>query len=578
MKETGPSGVPEKKGEVVEKITSGDIENTHVPIHLNGLVYLPSPISGPYTFSRIGKIFSRQPWFEELSLSEKDFRSGLEEIENDGDIFIKSDFSGSLPKDEESLHEELGKRLVDLYTYYKISNKGQDPTWFKGLDPETQKFLSFESIWSRHHDFPPVFRFAPMLYAGINCFAIEDVEKYEDLDRTFNLFRLTMIKQFGYKQDPLTAQLEKRQRINSFNHQRYRHVFSVLALANLMGSNLGLSPEDLEILQIAAVTHDYRTPAGGDTTKNFVDPELFDEDLHYNEIFQTEEWKKFVEKYGISKEREDKLYRTVLGEGILGKLLDIADKTTYVSGDADMYLNAPDFQGFFRTGENTGGYDEMDNPGFQAIKSITNADNSVCNIWDSVEIIDGQVVFTNGTKLANFLRLRALMFQNLYWSHYSRFFLETFVGKITRHLWDQGILTKEILLEGNDSTLNSYLQEFIGLNIFLLPDAPKKSEIRSFNNLEEAEEFARSFDSDVTRIAIVDDVQTLPDPATKKFLVRKGGEIIPFNEAFPEQAEEIGKIMEAIKMISVHVLSFDDLKIPESHRAKVKAIFSNSQN
>ena len=565
-----------------ERISSRDIEGLATPLNLNGILYMPRASFDPETYQRIGRKFSDQPWFKALGVEKDDWRSGLEDIEfegiiNDGDIMIESHnyFSslGRMPQDEELFYDELGRRLVDAYVFYKYENNGKSPEWFALLDPATQRTLSFQEIWNRQTDFPPYFRFAPMLYSGVNCFVMENVPMYEELNKVFNLSRLAGIKQFGYKQDPLTTQHEIRMRINSFNHQRYRHVFSVLALANLLGTNAGLSQEDLRLLQIAGVTHDYRTPAGGDTTKIFVDPEIFDEDKHYNEIFETKEWKEFAEKHGITKAQEEKLYRAIQGEGVLGKLLDIADKVAYVCGDVDMYLNAPDHMAFFREGENTGGYDEMGNPGFQAIKSITKSDLEVCSLWDSIEITEDKVIIADSERLARFLKLRALMFRELYMSRYSRFFFEMFVGKVTKHLWDEGILTEEILLATDDGGLNSYLGKFVGLRMFLLPDQPKESSIENFSNVKEAIDFARRFNDTPDRIAMVDDIQVLPDSGTRKFLVRKKGKVLPFNEAFPTEAGEIDEIIDSIRQINVYLLSLNDLKIPQSHRDKVKQIF-----
>lgn len=567
-----------KPEQAPRRITSFDIENLKTPLNINGIRYLPdpSPYPGPYIFENLARRYRNEAWFQTLNLEDKNTKTGLEDIENDGDIVMQSRedlFPHLTPeKDGWAFYDQLWKRLIDYYVAYKVKN-GKEPEWFAGLDVETQRLLSFEEIWNRHEDFPPAYRFPPLYYGGVNAFAMEGRSMFEDLDDVFNLRRLNNIKQFGYKQDPLPIQHHLRFPLNEMHYSRFRHVYSAAAIANLIGTNLGLSPEDMKILLIAATTHDYRTPAGGDTTKNFVDPDLFDEDKHYNEIFETEEWKDFAKKHGITREQEEKLYRTILGEGVLGKLLDISDKVTYVSSDVDLYLNAPYFANVYRKEREAPTFIKKVDPGYEDIKQITEFDGQVGNIWDLVEIVDGEVVISDGKKLADFLRIRAMMFKELYWSHYSRFFYEVFIGRVTRHLWEQGLVSKEDLLKGVDSTLNGKLGVFLGVGPFRMTWEPETSDIRKFGSIQEAENFARTFNDNPEFIAIVDNLQVTPNSATQSFGVRKDGKVMPFNEAFPEEAARIQGIMNSIKSTNVYVLSFEDLRIYPNFRSKLKEIF-----
>ena len=570
--EPKPPSLPQTQEKAEPKIDASTIKGLTKPLFKNGIAYLPSP-GDPNRLRDVGEKYASEKWLQELNLMSSEFAHSLDEIENDGDVlFFTAPFmSAASPSDSSNYYGELGGRLADEYIKYKCTHESGEPPWFDNLNDEAKRLLSFFGVWQRTEKFKPHLRFQPMFYTGISNFAIEDAEKYNNLDSVFRLYRLNSIKQFGYKGDPLTISKESRTKRHE-HHTRYRHVYSVLALANLLGTNAGIPAKDLEILQIAAVTHDYRTPAGGDTTKIFVDPEFFDEDAHYNEIFETEGWKEFAKKYKITPEQQEKLYRTILGEGILGKLLDLADKITYVASDAHMYLSLPSFTPYFEPDMYTRS-SAIQDPGYRAIKEAIDEDPAVADIWGSIEIIDSNPVITNGAKLVRFLKLRALMFRELYMSHYSRFFLETFMGMVTKHMCDKGIITKEILLTENDRGLDRQIEEFIGFDMYMLSTSPQRSTIHHFETIEQAKTFAKGFNQDSDKIAIVDDYKFLPDPATKKFLVQNDGQIVPFNVAFPNEAKEIEKVIQSIAQINVYEISLDDLQIPVGARAKAKEIF-----
>lgn len=407
--------------------------------------------------------------------------------------------------------------MADFYFQYRYKNKGQDPDWFLNLDAETKKVLSFESVMNNEDDFPFHLRFSPLIYAGINHYVIENTAMFEDISRVFHLWRLTYIKQLSLLRDPESA---TRVGADDFFHTRYEHSFDVLAVANLLGTNAQLSKEDLMIFQIAAVSHDFRTPAGGDVTK-LIDPEAFDEDKHYNEIFETEEWKTFAKKYSISKQQA-KLYDTVQGKGVLGELLDVADKLAYVARDTDMYLNKT-MRVFHFNGMVNGVATYDGGSSIQVIKSALESNPLVYSLWDSVEVVNGQVVIANTEKLTDFLKFRALLFKELYYNYSGRFSVYMFAKKVIKHLYDSGQLTPERLLEVGDFDLMMDLDKFLGSPFLLL--AKPEVVIEECENREEA---------------------------LKK---------------------EIDSLMDSPTFVNVYIITLKDLNIPESHRAKVKEIF-----
>lgn len=399
-------------------------------------------------------------------------------------------------------------------------------------------------------------------YAGLNGYYLEGRGMLYDLEIAFKLGRLKDVRQLSFARG-VTFHDGELEFIEGFHHNRYIHSFDVLAIANLIGNNAELSEEDIKILQVAALSHDYLTPAGGDTTKK-VDQTAFDEDAHYGEIFSTKEWETFAKEYGITKEQEEKLRQTVLGEGVLGKLLDLSDKMAYVARDISRYLNHE--VRIERDGE--GG------PGLGKIKSFIRQNSLVCSMWDAVGV-DGDKVFINdASRLEDFLRVRALMWKYLYENFEGGLSISILSERIINYLYKKGDLTKEYLLSVGDSQLEEVLSEFLGVQRFpaLTTKLPHVSE--NFSNLNDAFKFAQKFNNEPGKIVVINDFKIASSPSTKKFLVETKDGIMSFDQARPDAAEEINAVMGTPNMVNVYVVSLSDLEIPKSNWAKVKEAFN----
>ena len=86
----------------------------------------------------------------------------------------------------------------------------------------------------------------------------------------FNMERLRGVAQLARLGDPDNKPL-KTILAETFTHTRLNHSLDVCVLATIVGTNLKLSRAQMNALQLATLTHDIRTPAGGDTTK-MIDP------------------------------------------------------------------------------------------------------------------------------------------------------------------------------------------------------------------------------------------------------------------------------------------------------------------
>jgi hypothetical protein len=151
----------------------------------------------------------------------------------------------------------------------------------------------------------------------------------------FNLSRLSDIRQLAWLTIPVLDEDRKEADYYPMRHEHTRlvHVLDVAALVTALIAKLELSSCEANTLVLAAITHDARTPAGGDTTK-LIDRKFFDEDLHYAELLDGEGVPELLERFNVPRQL---LVETVHGKGVLGRLLDVADKTAYLSRDASIF-------------------------------------------------------------------------------------------------------------------------------------------------------------------------------------------------------------------------------------------------
>jgi hypothetical protein len=160
-------------------------------------------------------------------------------------------------------------------------------------------------------------------FAGFG-YVVRDSEFLSDLAEVFNLYRLWHILQLAFLHDPVGKEDGGSLKGVSyqFPHTRYLHTIDVLAHYALILHRLGIRSRTGIV---AALTHDILTPAGGDTIKQ-IDPDLFDEDANYPLLLKDAGWPMFRDKYGID---ENMLVETILNRGVLGQILDIADKSAF---------------------------------------------------------------------------------------------------------------------------------------------------------------------------------------------------------------------------------------------------------
>ncbi|MFA5935567.1 MAG: hypothetical protein WC787_01800 [Patescibacteria group bacterium] len=321
------------------------------------------------------------------------------------------------------------------------------PSWFRELPSPYRRLAS--RAWATHIiEDPNIVSSFPFTGFGGYTADLDSEGLMGSAYRNFNLARLGHVRQLGWLTVPVFGNEQEHVIPMRFEHNRLSHVLDVAALANVFAHGLDLSDADTATLVLAAATHDARTPAGGDTTK-MLDPAFFDEDAHYSELLDRFDSTALFERFGINRET---LTQTILGKGLLGSLLDIADKIAYVSRDAFWYHQRLG-RGFIESEE-----------GDQIHSLLRTYPEDACATWQSLKIVDGQPVFDDPEPLARFLLLRALLFRALYWHPAARFTEFIVSHVICRHLVATGKIRLADLLEMRDEELDRHVMPYRALD------------------------------------------------------------------------------------------------------------------
>lgn len=438
-------------------------------------------------------------------------------------IFKKARFKKFVPPE---FHEVLTETPEFFYTFLEVEysnylekNHGREPSWVRAIpDVVLGQLRRIKLIQGWKKDAMLVCYYPKFL--GIN-FVVKEYGLTENLMRSTNFSRLSRIRQLGFLHSPLeifSDSLESTQ--DKFNHTRFDHSLLTAAIALLIAYNNQLTQYQRTHLKFAALTHDIMTPAGGDSTK-LIAPKELDEDENYSIFLQTDGCNFLCKRYKLCK---DKLKQIILGQGVLGKILNFSDKIAYVSRDAW-----------------TIAYDSLhfsSNKSHADLKKFLPSLAIGCTFWDSIRIINNQVVITDPDRYFKFLQLRTYLFKNFYFNPFARFREYVLFDLFAKRLYYDGVFDKQKLLEWDDFDLQRMIEEKIGTywsQLFIGWNSEIK--VESFKTLEEAKCAEKEF---INAGFFLTTIEKLPRPKASLYhLVLNEGQILPFEQARPELASII---------------------------------------
>lgn len=356
--------------------------------------------------------------------------------------------------------------------------------------------------------------------------------------RACGLDRLRTIRQVSYIHLPirrLAPEMEFASPV--FLHSRFTHSFDVMAIARRIGEQIGLSDREQTTLTVAALTHDVFTIAGGDAVKD-IHPAEFDEEAAYPRLFLRSEWSSFERTFGLDR---DELVRIVHNKGLLGQLLDWADKIAYVARDLDEYrkLIAPTSPTIIERHAELG---------------VEGGSPEPCAIWKSLERVGDTIACRDPDALAIFLRLRALLFHHIYRGERTQF-MRAFAVRAVRDLLRQGELASSELFDMTDPELNVRIHYHT--NVFCNGAFTTRSFGKPFvylcDNRKEAESIAQRERRKhlLTRVTIAPDGAI--DPRLDMPVVVQDS-VRPFQEVRPQEAMQIANILKYRALFRIYCL------------------------
>lgn len=260
-------------------------------------------------------------------------------------------------------------------------------------------------------------------------FATKHGSIYYDLTTTPKINRLNCISHCGkVSVNPYPLSLE--------NSSVGLHSYYTALMMEYVLDMLGRDQDEINLGVASSFLHDAALPPFADQGK-FASMDDLDEEKNIEYVLDDRDIRRILDKHAIS--RED-VTSCVRGEhGLVGQLLNSRygidlDGISYTMLESSL----------------------TDGPH----RVILGQDPYLLDLFESIQTVDDVPVFTNKERLRKFLMVRAEMFRNFYHSPSNRAF-EAFLGEMFRGLWDKGILTKESLLEMNDSHLENLMKEVV---------------------------------------------------------------------------------------------------------------------
>lgn len=360
-----------------------------------------------------------------------------------------------------------------------------------------------------------------------------------DATRSLNLLRMDDIHQLQI----LTVVeigdgLKSLELPHRFQHKRLVHNLRAGALHGLMAQKCGLSEQEIDIGVLAECMHDNFTCAGGDAWKS-IDHQgkIFDEDHEFAEkIFRYYGfgWLSLCWRYGFDPEKTAQEMQDIIdGHGLRGQIHEIADTASYMLGDLVEIKYAY---------ERSGG---------QKFREIIRASEEEWDIWNHIRVASDRLVVTDQWVLTNFLKLRAVLWSNLYQNPAIKF-LELLSREVVfPYLINHKKIDLSELPRQGDAWLQNLVEKEMGLStgawtrLDLLGGFPKYKSVVTWGLAMDFEDYLYASEA-FTLVFSVGDFQATKSKTDKYFVDGLDESIVTFKEANPSGAKLIEGIAQRV--------------------------------
>lgn len=305
--------------------------------------------------------------------------------------------AGVIPPQESFLYRSVFELMSIAEKYKSERFDEREPAWIDDYPPNVRTYCRLVYAQTDFDVFTVVCKLG---HTGVS-YLIKSDGLAQNACETFNLYRLSDIKQLGFLNAPPYNDNLVMQRQSISDHSRFTHSLDVYAVGSLIASNLGLIGSSMNTVQTLLIAHDALSPAGGDSVKD-IDPIGLDEDSNFGWLLEQrrDQFVDYAKKYHVDAEV---LKTAMLGQGLFGQVLDVADKIAYV---------ARDLMACRHHLESGVAHDQF---GARSLLMHMERYPYVCSIWDSVVEQYGQIAFDDPVRLAAFLKVRLLLFRELYY-------------------------------------------------------------------------------------------------------------------------------------------------------------------
>lgn len=370
----------------------------------------------------------------------------------------------------------------------------------------------------------------------------EESDIYERSFQNLPLARLDGVKALSFLS--YVGPAAKDQIFLPYSHTRFDHSFTVgIVIETIMRQN-GFPQEDTNVGIVAGLIHDIATPAHGDATKK-VDPKALDEEQFWWETLGRNGQVFVTQELNIPQERLDAIIKN---QGIMGQILDIADRITYTMKD----LN-----GIVAVDQNNAWSWVFQNPYLQTLHDFIAINPKIGNIYKEVgaDRRKNEVFFNDPKNLGIFLFLRAHLHKALYLNPISQG-RDLFIASLIKRLYSRDgsrPLSPQRLRSITDENLIEVLQkyykpEYGDFSQKLYYDLTNwHPYFEKFESKEEAIKRTKELKKDKD-IAIIGMNQCKGfDPGTSYKVTDEKGRIVPFREFDPDSVSEIERMVEETK-------------------------------